>query len=134
MANNLSDYAENKLLDHLLGEAAFTMPTVRVALFTADPGEAGSLANEVPTAGGTGYARQPWSGPAASGGASSNDAELVFPPNGSATPYTVTHVGLVDAAGAGAGNVLASGPITNKTIAQNDQYRVPVGDLDAALS
>jgi hypothetical protein len=110
------------------------MPTVRVALFTADPTETGDLTNEVVTTGSTGYARQAWSGPAASGGSSANDAELVFPANGSVTAYTVTHVGLVDSPTRGAGNVLASGPITNKTIAQTDQYRIAIGALVAALT
>lgn len=134
MANNLSDYAENKLLDHITNGSAYAQPTVRVALFTADPTEAGSLANEVPATGGTGYARQTLVASAASAGANSNSAEIVFPVNGSGTPYTVTHVGLIDSPTLGSGNVIASGPCTNKTIDPGDQYRFPVGDLDLALT
>ncbi|WP_377846978.1 hypothetical protein [Bosea sp. UC22_33] len=55
MAGSASDYLEKKLLDHSLGVAAYTMPgTVYLALFTADPGEAGP-GTEVS---GNGYARQ----------------------------------------------------------------------------
>lgn len=39
----LSDYAELKLLDHVLGTTTYTKPTnVYVKLHTADPGEAGA--------------------------------------------------------------------------------------------
>jgi len=38
---SISNYAENKILDHVTGEAAWTMPTtVYVKLHTGDPGEA----------------------------------------------------------------------------------------------
>lgn len=42
MAGNLTNYLENKLLDHFLGTTAYTMPSpVYVALFTVAPGDAG---------------------------------------------------------------------------------------------
>jgi hypothetical protein len=51
----MTRYLRKKLGDHSLGKAAFTMPTtVYLALFTADPTDAGTLTNE---ASGTGYAR-----------------------------------------------------------------------------
>jgi hypothetical protein len=40
---SLSNYAENKLLDHLLGKASYTMPTTTYfKLHLGDPGEDGS--------------------------------------------------------------------------------------------
>ena len=51
-----TSYLEKKLLDHALGLAAYTMPTtVYASLHTANPGQAGSFASEVPTS--SGYAR-----------------------------------------------------------------------------
>ncbi len=51
----MTSYLRKKLGDHSLGKAAFTMPTTAyLALFTADPTDAGTLTNE---ATGTGYAR-----------------------------------------------------------------------------
>lgn len=37
----LTDYAENKVLDHILGTAAYTMPTVYLALLTGPATDAG---------------------------------------------------------------------------------------------
>ena len=44
-----SDYLENKVLDHVLGNSAFTQPgTLYVGLWTADDGlEAGTQTSEV---------------------------------------------------------------------------------------
>ena len=39
---SLSNYSENKILDHLVGKTSFTMPTVWVGLSTANPGETAS--------------------------------------------------------------------------------------------
>ena len=91
-----TDYAENKVLDHLNGKSSFTMPTVYVALFTAAPSDAGG-GTEV--SGGS-YARVATSGAtwaAASGGAASNAAAISFP-TASASWGTVTHYATFDAA------------------------------------
>jgi len=45
---SMTSYLQKKLGDHSIGKASFTMPTtVYLALFTVNPGEAGSLAGEV---------------------------------------------------------------------------------------
>lgn len=74
---SLTNTYENSALDALIRGSAWTAPT-HLALFTADPGETGSLASEV--SGGS-YARVAigtastfWS--AASGGATSNAAAI----------------------------------------------------------
>lgn len=125
----LSDYAENKLLDHLLGKTSFTMPsTVRVALYTAAPSDAGG-GTEV--SGGS-YARQAIVVNTASGGATNPDSDVEFPV-ATASWGTVTHVGIFDAASGG--NLLMHGPLTSpKTIATGDQLVFPAGDLDFSLA
>lgn len=106
MAGNLSDYAENKLLNHILGVAAFTMPTtIYMALFTTNPTDAGT-GTEVT---GNGYARKSVAFSTATTGTTSNPADVLF-----ATPTgawgTVTHFGLYDALTGG--NLLWHGPLT----------------------
>src|SRR5688572_15936538 len=97
MADNLTNFAENKLLDHILGKTSYTMPTTYVGLFTAAPGEAGG-GTEV--SGGS-YARQALQPTtAAASGAADNSADVTFPA-ASADWGTVTHVGIFDASSGG---------------------------------
>lgn len=125
----LSDYAENKLLDHLLGKTAYTMPTnVRVALFTAAPSDAGG-GTEVT---GGSYARQAIVVNTSSGGATNPNADVVFPV-ATASWGTVTHIGIFDATTGG--NLLMWGALTtSKAIASGDQLVIPAADLDFAMS
>ena len=78
MANNMTDYLEKELLDHTLNVASFTFPTLHLALFTADPTEAGVLTNEVANAGA--YARVALAAKfaAATSETSANTAEIAF--------------------------------------------------------
>lgn len=93
---SISNYAENKLLDHILGKTSFTMPSVYVSLHTGDPGETG--ANEV--AGGS-YARQAVAG-AGWNAAASGLADNVNAINFTNMPAcTVVGVGLWDASTSG---------------------------------
>lgn len=94
MAGSLSDYAENKALDHMLGTAAWTMPTgVCLGLFTSDPGEA-SGGTEV--SGGS-YARAAITFNAANGGAATNI--LCTFVTATADWGTITHWQIFDGAG-----------------------------------
>lgn len=124
----LSDYAENKLLDHVLGKTSFTMPTnVRVALFTAAPSDAGG-GTEV--SGGS-YARQAIVVNSSSGGATNPNADVVFPV-ATASWGTITHVGIFDATTGG--NLLMWAALTtSKTIASGDQLVFPAADLDFSI-
>jgi hypothetical protein len=66
-----SDYLENKILDHVLRNTAYTSPTtVYVGLYTAAPTDAGG-GTEVS---GNGYAREAATFSVASGGATANSA------------------------------------------------------------
>jgi len=92
--SEFSDYYENKIIDHMLRNQSFTVPaTVYVALFTAETGlETNNPSAEV--SGGS-YARQSVSLTAASGGASSNSADVTFP-QATGSWGTVSHMALVD--------------------------------------
>lgn len=124
----LSDFAENELLDHLLGTGSWTMPSdVYVALYTGAPSDAGG-GTEV--SGGS-YARQSVSFSAASGGATNPDADVEFP-QASASWGTITHVGLFDASTSG--NLLMWGALTaSKAIGDGDQLVIPAADFDISL-
>jgi len=126
MAGNLTNYLENKLLDHFLGTTAYTMPTpVYVALFTAAPGDAGG-GTEVT---GGSYARQTATFTAASSGATSNDSNIDFTGMPAATTVAIA---LFDASTAG--NMLVHGTLTtNKTTDAGDTLRIATGDLDISI-
>jgi hypothetical protein len=130
MAGNLSDWAENALMDWLMGGANPTRPTTRyVALHTGDPGESGA-SNEVGA--GVGYARQAVTFSAASGGACSNAANVVFGPASGAGFGTVTHITLWD--DEPGGNCLWSGPLAaGQAVAAGVSFTIVAGDLDLAL-
>lgn len=126
-----SDFLENEILDHLLGNAAYAAPaTVHVGLYTAVPTDAGG-GTEVT---GGSYARAAvtnnatnW--PAAAAGAKANGTAITFPAP-TANWGVVVAFGIFDAATAG--NLLYWGLITpNKTVNNGDPApSFAVGDLD----
>lgn len=130
MAGSKSDFLENELLDHVLGNAAYSAPaTVYIALYTADPSDAGG-GTEVT---GGSYARKAvtnnstnW--PNASGGAKSNGTDIVFV-TATASWGTVTAFGIFDASSGG--NLLYWAELTiDKTIDNGDTAQFSTGDLD----
>ena len=134
--SGLSDYSEASIINALLRGTNFTAPTVaslRLALFTADPTDAGNL-NEVGT--GTWYSRQltgTFTAPAPSGSTqqTSNVASITFPAVTTAA-VTVTHIGIFDAASAG--NMLFSAPMTSsKTLQVGDVLSFAPGTIVASL-
>jgi hypothetical protein len=126
MAGNLSNYLENKLIDHFLGTTTYTKPSaVYVGLFTVSPGEAGG-GTEVT---GGSYARQAATFTAASGGATSNNSNLDFTGMPAATTVAI---GIFDALTSG--NMLLYGSLTtNKTTDAGDTLRIATGDLDISI-
>ncbi|MFT9848522.1 phage tail fiber protein [Aneurinibacillus sp. REN35] len=124
----MSDYLENKILNHIFRGSASTAPdAVYVALYTNDPTDA-DVGTEVT---GGAYARQTatFSAPTQVGGKATiqNTADVTFP-LATANWGTVTHVGLRDAATGG--NMLYYGPLANeKTISTNDRFKFFAGDL-----
>ena len=132
----LSDYAEQAIINAFLRGTNITAPTVaslRLALFTADPTDAGNL-NEVAI--GTWYARQltgTFTAPSPSGSTSqsSNSAAVTFPAV-TVAAVTITHVGIFDAATAG--NMLFSAPMTSsKTLQVGDVLSFAPGTLVASI-
>lgn len=126
-----SDYLEDKLLDHVLVNTAYTSPTtVYIGLWTADNGlESGTLTSEV--SGGS-YARQSVTFSASSGGATSNSATVTFP-TATANWGTITHVAVMDSPTTG--NVLFHGAVTtSKTIESGDTFQISSGNLDITLA
>lgn len=140
-----TDYAENKLCDHLFRAQTFSAPaTLYVALFTASPTDAGGGTECT----GGDYARVAvtcsltnWSGTqgagttAASSGTSgtiSNNISVTFP-TPTASWGTVVAVGLCDAASAG--NLLLYGAVSpSKTINNGDAApQFAPGDLQFKL-
>jgi hypothetical protein len=128
---SFADYAENKILDHIVGKTAFTMPTAYVGLSTADPKDDGSGLAE--PSGGS-YARVQTAGAdwaAASGGANSNANAITFP-QATGSWGTVTHFALFDAATNG--NMLGHGQLAvSKTVGSGDTARFAAGELDITL-
>ena len=126
MAGNLSNYLENKILDHILGTTSYTMPNpVYLALYTVAPTDS-TAGTEV--SGGS-YARQTITFGAASGGTASNDANVDF----SGMPAcTVVAVAVLDALTSG--NILVYGSLTaNKSVDAGDILRISTGDLDISI-
>ncbi len=97
----LSDFAENELLDALVGNGTYNNAAPHLSLHDGEPGETG--ANEVT---GGSYARQPTTFAAASGGATNNSTQEDF----TLMPaVTIFFAGLWDAVSAG--NFMAAIPL-----------------------
>lgn len=131
-----SNYLENKLLDHTLGNTSYTQPsTLYLGLFTNDSGnaasnlEGGTLTDEI--SGGS-YTRETISFGTASGGSASTDATVTFT-TATANWGTITHVAVMDASTSG--NVLFYGAVTtSKTIESGDTFQVSSGNLTISLA
>jgi len=130
-AGDISTFLANELLDHLLGGDAYSTPNanIHLALSTADPTDAGSGLTE-PS--GNNYARKPFTDwVAASGGATSNNTDIVFnTPSGSWG--LITHSAIMDALTSG--NMLFYGTVTNQTPDNGDTVQFTAGDLDVAMT
>jgi hypothetical protein len=127
MAGNLSDYLENKVLDHILGTTSYTMPAdVYLALYTTTPTDSTS-GTEV--AGGS-YARKVITFGASSSGAATNNTNVDF----TLMPTcTVTGIAILDALTSG--NVLVYGGLTSsKSVLSGDTLRISSGDLSISIN
>lgn len=142
--SQMSDYLENKLIDHIFRATAFTAPaTLYVALLTSAPSDTSTGAT-IAEASYTNYARASlaagvanWKSTngttsgASSGttGQTSNASTLTFGTAPGSGPTTVTHFAILDSATAGAGNVLFFGSLgASKTINSGDPAPTAVAD------
>ncbi len=129
MALNLSTYLANKLLDHSLGTASYTMPgAVYVALYSDDPTPA-DTGTEIT---GANLARWAITFDAAASQATQNASQSTSA-KASGAVGTASYIGLRDAETGG--NLLWHGQLTApKTIGDGDYFRIEDGDLDIALA
>lgn len=150
MAGNLSDYAENKILELSTGKAGWTKPAVWVALYTVAPNDTGGgtevsggaytriqvadATNSVWDSAGSGTIKNAGTHNATSSGlvaASGTGGTITFP-KATASWGTVTAVALVD--NSSGGNILWHGELTNpKTIDIDDTVSFATNDLQLSL-
>lgn len=122
----MSNYLENKFLDHFLGTSSTAAPSnVYIGLHTADPTDAGTGAE----VSGNGYARQAMAFGASSSGTASNSGAVEFPAASGGNWGTITHIGIYDASSSG--NLLFHAALTaSKTINDGDIFKVAASGVD----
>lgn len=132
MAGNLSNYAENKVLEHSVGKSTWTTPSCYVALYTVAPTDSTS-GTEVSTSG-TAYSRQQllstdWG--SASNGSITTTSDVTFS-TATASWGTVVAAAIVDASTSG--NIIWYGTLTsNKTVDSGDTFKITAGNLTLSL-
>jgi hypothetical protein len=140
----MTDFLENKLVDHLFRNRSYAAPaTIKASLYTAAPGEAGggtevtggSYAPATVSTSDTAFEATQGGTPAAAsngtGGATQNGGALTFPtPTGNWG--TVTHVTVDDASD----NPLLYGALTNSKNVNNGDPApsFPAGALDITFA
>lgn len=126
MPGNLTNYLENKLIDHFLGTTTYaSATTIYVGLFTSAPGETGG-GTEV--SGGS-YARQSATFGAATNGSTTNNTNVDYLNMPAAS---VVSIGIFDAATSG--NMLLYGALTTpKTTDAGDTLRIASGSLTISI-
>lgn len=124
----ISDYLENKLINHILRNTAFTPPTkVYAALYKTDPTDADT---GIEVSGGS-YERKEITFSAPSNGETSNTADILFP-EATSDWGNLTHFGIRDALTGG--NLLFHGELTvNKVITSGDQLMLKAGEIKVTL-
>jgi hypothetical protein len=131
---NLTNYAENKLIDHVLGEAGetYTGPSsVFVALCTADPGETATGSTLTEPSGGA-YSRMEVLFGVAADRATANTTSIAF--NTATVGWgTISHFAICDALVTG--NALAYGVLAaSKRVLVDGEFSVALGDLDLSFN
>jgi hypothetical protein len=124
--SQMTDYLEQRFLNHFLRNTASTAVSPYIGLYTASPTDTGSGATEIS---GSSYARQSMSFavPDTTAGTTSTNADITFP-QATGAWGTITHFGIYDAATAG--NLLFWGAFTaSKTIASGDVFKISSGNL-----
>jgi hypothetical protein len=132
---SLSDYLENKIIDHILRATSYTAPaTTYVGLLTAAPNDTGGGTEvtggsyaRVAVTSGTGA----WNATGGTDGTTENTSAINFP-TPSAGWGTVTHFGVYDASTAG--NLLFYAALTtSKTINSGDAVSFAAGALSLQI-
>lgn len=134
---SLSNYAENKALDHITGRAPFAKPTIYFGFCFANPGESGTGSSCHEVADTNNYARVPASGVwnSASGGVVDNAIVITSPCASGGGWGEVTHYILVDSPTYGEGNILVFDELdAPRVIEEGDNLEFTVGDLVLTLT
>lgn len=126
MPGNLTNFLENKILDHVLNVAAYTAPTtLYLALYTVAPTDSTTGTEVV----GGSYTRKSVTFTAATDGLSSNTTNVDYP---GMPACTVVAVAILDAFSGG--NMMMYGPlVSSKVVASGDTFRIAIGDLDVSI-
>jgi hypothetical protein len=131
---SFGDYLEKKLLDHLFNKAAYTAPTIYVALSTADPTDAGTGLAE-PS--GNAYARKAtsasdWNAATGTNPTVTTNATALAFAEATGSWGTISYFALMDALTGG--NMLGYGSLTTpKAINSGDTAQFVAGDLSVQL-
>ncbi len=140
---NMSNYLENKLIDHIFRTTTFSPPsTIAIALCTTAPTDAstGSTIVEVTNAGVP--ANATWRGTHASvsgassgtGGTADNAAAITFVTASADWNATVTHVAICDSATYAGGNLLFWGALSvSKTVSNGDTFSFSANQLSIQI-
>lgn len=128
--SDLTDFAENLLLEWMMTGNAATRPTAwYVSLHTSAPTDAAPSTGELS---GNGYARQSLASTVVADTAD-NDADLTFGPNISVAWGTITHAAVWDAVSGG--NCLWHGALAAaKAIDVGDEFKISAGNLTLTLA
>lgn len=136
---NLTDYSEQRLINHVLRATTWTTlgTNVWIALFSNAQdatGDSNAEAGTLTEVTGGAYARQQatsWDAPGA-GGTTSNSATITFPTATGA--YTVSYVCVMDASTGG--NAITWGRLSGgaQSVASGSQFRINVGDYDVTAA
>lgn len=133
MAGSLSDWGENKVVDHITGKATWAAHTAYIALCTAAPGEANSGEGISEVADDYAYARKStaagdWN--ASSGGSATNANAITFAQASGGSWGTVTHFAIMTSPVHGEGYMVAWGDLSAaKTIDDGDTAQFAAGQL-----
>lgn len=135
----MTSYLRKQLGDEVLNKGNYSAPgAVYLALFTASPGDAGSLTSEISTSG-TAYARQEVTSKLsafdATTGIATSTAEIAFSVP-TADWGVVTYVGIIDSGGSPAGTLLFYDPVSAPRNVTNGGRRVvfATGQLTVRLT
>jgi hypothetical protein len=137
MAGSLSNYGEDKLLDHVLSITSLTMPANIYAALTTVTITDSMTGATITEATYTGYARievLAASLNASSGGVVTNSADIVFAACSGSTS-TVIGVAICDSVTTGAGNMLMYSDVTSHVVdSSNTPATIPAGSLSITLT
>lgn len=145
MAGSLSDYLEQKLLDHVFGSDDYTPPaSLFVALFTVAPTDAGGGTEVNPATSWSNYARQEivnsisgttWAAASGTNPTLKTNADIVTWGAASLTGASVSVVAAAIFDALTGGNMLAWGDLTTspKVVGHGDTPSLAAGEIDITL-